>query len=105
MTFDEWFLSKQGEQYDSMYVFARDAWTAAQEVERIKHQAEIQRMTTLANTAKKWRGIAMSRDGRTVQEVQAEAVAAEREACAKIANKQGTSSGQRIAENIRARGS
>ena len=54
--------------------------------ERIKHQADIRRLTTLANTAEKWRGIAMARDGdgRTVQEVQAEAVAAEREACAKV---------------------
>lgn len=34
MTFDEWFLSKQGEPYDSMYVFARDAWIASQGVER-----------------------------------------------------------------------
>lgn len=34
MTFDEWFLSKQGGPYDSMYVFARDAWIASQEVER-----------------------------------------------------------------------
>lgn len=33
-TFDEWFSSKQGEAYDSMYCFARDAWKAAQEVER-----------------------------------------------------------------------
>lgn len=29
MTFDEWFQSKHGEPYDSMYVFARDAWKAA----------------------------------------------------------------------------
>ena len=29
MTFDEWFQSKQGEPYDSMYVFAKDAWNAA----------------------------------------------------------------------------
>lgn len=28
MTFDEWFNSKQGEPYDSMYVFAKDAWAA-----------------------------------------------------------------------------
>lgn len=33
-TFDEWFSSKQGEAYDSMYCFARDAWKAAQGVER-----------------------------------------------------------------------
>lgn len=31
MTFDEWFLSKQGEAYDGMYTFARDAWNAAVE--------------------------------------------------------------------------
>ena len=55
--------------------------------ERIKHQAEIQRLTALAQTAEKWRGIAMSRDGggRTVQQVQEEARAAEREACALVA--------------------
>lgn len=34
MTFDEWFQSKQGEPYDSMYVFARDAWTSAIAAER-----------------------------------------------------------------------
>ena len=28
MTFDEWFQSKQGEPYDSMYPFARDAFKA-----------------------------------------------------------------------------
>lgn len=54
--------------------------------ERIKRQSEIQRLTALANTAEKWRGIAMARDGdgRTVQQVQAEARAEEREACAKV---------------------
>ena len=31
MTFNEWFQSKQGEPYDSMYLFARDAWAAARE--------------------------------------------------------------------------
>lgn len=34
MTFDQWFKSKQGEAYDSMYLFARDAWQAAQAAER-----------------------------------------------------------------------
>lgn len=34
MTFDDWFRSKQGEPYDSMYVFARDAWHAATADER-----------------------------------------------------------------------
>ena len=59
---------------------------AAVAAERVKHQPEIQRLTELANTAEKWRGIAMARggDGRTVQEVQEEARAAEREACAKV---------------------
>lgn len=28
MTYEEWFSSKQGEPYDSMYVFAKDAWQA-----------------------------------------------------------------------------
>lgn len=56
------------------------------DAERIKYQSEIQRLTELANTAEKWRGIAMARDGdgRTVQQVQAEARAAEREECAQI---------------------
>lgn len=31
--FDDWFRSKQGEPYDSMYVFARDAWNASQAAE------------------------------------------------------------------------
>lgn len=54
--------------------------------ERIKHQSEIQRLTELANAAEKWRGIAMARDGdgRTVQQVQAEARADEREMCAQV---------------------
>jgi len=29
MTFQEWFQSKQGEPYDSMFMFAKDAWEAA----------------------------------------------------------------------------
>ena len=34
MTFEDWYLNKQGGYYDSMYLFARDAWQAAQEAER-----------------------------------------------------------------------
>lgn len=36
MTFDEWFKSKQGESYDSMYPFARDAF-AAGKLEAAQH--------------------------------------------------------------------
>ena len=31
-TFERWFISKQGESYDSMYVFARDSWQASAEL-------------------------------------------------------------------------
>lgn len=34
MTFDEWFQSKQGEAYASMYAFAKDAWEIAINIER-----------------------------------------------------------------------
>ena len=34
MTFDEWFQSKQGEAYESMYAFAKAAWKAATLAER-----------------------------------------------------------------------
>jgi len=34
MDFEEWFLSKQGEAYGSMYAFAKDAWAAAVSAER-----------------------------------------------------------------------
>lgn len=88
MTFEEWW-HKEGLLYfgTGTKSDAREIWNYAQAAERIKNQAEIQRLTTLANTAEKWRGIAMSRDGngRTVQEVWNEAAAAEREACAKVA--------------------
>lgn len=59
---------------------------AAVAAERAKHQSEIQHLVEKANSAEKWRGVAMARngDGRTVQEVQEEARAEEREACAKV---------------------
>ena len=34
MNFEQWFMSKQGMPYDSMRVFAQDAWNAAVEAER-----------------------------------------------------------------------
>src|SRR5574340_498162 len=44
MTFDEWFRSKQGEPYYSMWAFARDAWqeSAKQEREACAQEAERQ---------------------------------------------------------------
>lgn len=54
--------------------------------ERRKHQADIERWKEAAVTAEKWRGVALSKDGdgRTVQRIQQEAAAAEREECAKV---------------------
>ena len=56
--------------------------------ERRKHQADIERWKEAAVTAEKWRGLALSRDpgaaGATVQAIQQEAAAAEREACAPV---------------------
>jgi len=51
-----------------------------------KMQAELERLRELAATAEKWRGIASARhgDGRTVAEIQNEARAEEREACARV---------------------
>lgn len=74
--------ARTGSVSDGYFKFA----ALVEAAERIKHQSEIQRLTALANTAEKWRGIAMARDGdgRTVQQVQAEARADEREACAKV---------------------
>ena len=50
-------------------------------------QYENEALRTAVVTTEKWRGLAMSRDGdgRTVQSVQSEAAAVEREACAKVA--------------------
>lgn len=106
MTFDEWFQSKQGQPYYSYYDFAKDAWYESQEVERIKHQSEIQRLTTMANTAEKWRGIAMARDGdgMTVQEVWNEAAASEREACLNLSGEPWCLTRTDLEDAIRARG-
>lgn len=51
-----------------------------------EHQADIEKWKEAAATAEKWRGIALSKDGngRTVQAVQAEARAWERNACLEI---------------------
>jgi len=37
MTFKKWFESKQGEPYDSMFLFAKDAWEASES--RMKEDA------------------------------------------------------------------
>lgn len=81
--------------------------------ERQKHQADIERWKAEASTAEKWRGIACAKhgDGRTVQTIQQEAAAAEREACALVCEAKDT--GRRLttdykvlecASAIRARG-
>lgn len=53
------------------------AYAKGQDAKRIELQTEMQRLTDKAQTAEKWRGIALARDGdgRTVQAVQQEAVA------------------------------
>jgi hypothetical protein len=59
----------------------------AVELERQKHQADSERWKGEAATAEKWRGIACAKDGdgRTVQLIQQEAAAAERDRiCAAI---------------------
>lgn len=59
----------------------------AAEAERKKHQADIELWKAEAAKAELWRGRCLSMDhgdGRTVQQIQAEAVEAEREACAAI---------------------
>lgn len=57
------------------------AYAAGMESMRIELQTELQRLITQANAAEKWRGIALARDGdgRTVQEIQKEAVEAKRQ--------------------------
>lgn len=90
-----------------------DAISAAVAAERQKQQADIERWKAEAATAEKWRGIACAKhgDGRTVQIIQQEAAAAEREACALVCEAKDT--GRRLttdykvlecASAIRARG-
>ena len=102
MPLDEWF--KFCEWYKA-FPSNDSALREALEGERIKYQAEIQRLTTLANTAEKWRGIAMSLDGngRTVQEVWAEGAANEREVCAKMVEQWFNTNPDDCAAAIRAR--
>ena len=67
--------------------FARAVAQKAVEAERKKHQADIELWKAEAAKAELWRGRCLSMDhgdGRTVQQIQAEAVGAEREACAAI---------------------
>jgi len=80
--------------------------------ERRKHQADIERWKDAAMTAEKWRGKALSKDsggnGSTVQHLQQEAAAVEREACAKVCDERdddyGTFTASECAAAIRARG-
>lgn len=95
--------------------FLASFYALAAAAERRKHQADIERWKSAAATAEKWRGLALARDcgGRTVQRVQDEAAAAEREACAQIAQATVCDThiptgikiyGTRAAQAIRARG-
>lgn len=54
--------------------------------ERKKHQTDIERWKAEAATAQKWRALALAKDGsgQSVQLIQQEAAAIEREACAKV---------------------
>lgn len=86
--------------------------------ERRKHQADIEQWKAAAAKAEHWRAMALSRDGdgRTVQQIQAEAAAAEREACARLVYETGEWHGEgwrstlcmktksAISASIRARG-
>lgn len=72
---------------------------------------ELEALRDKANWAAKWRGIAVARDGdgRTVQTIQAEAIAEERKACAHMAahftgSYEAGQEGKAIAEAILARG-
>ena len=73
--------------------------------ERRKHQADIERWKTEAATAEKWRGLALSKegDGRTVQRIQQEAAALEREACAALADRAAAESNATYEECVSAR--
>lgn len=79
--------------------------------ERQNQQADIERWKADAATAEKWRGIACSKDGdgRTVQLIQQEAAAVEREACALVCEAEWSNVDERMygkqcAAIIRARG-
>lgn len=69
-------------------------------------QYENEALRTAVVTTEKWRGLAMSRDGdgRTVQAVQAEAAAVEREACAALVESWNTAMTDKLSAAIRARG-
>lgn len=90
---------KDGEMF-TRYEFAKLVAAA----ERRKHQGDIERWKEAAVTAQKWRAMALSKDddGRTVQRIQQEAAAAEREACAMVCSgraMQCESEAQRAIEN------
>lgn len=74
--------------------------------ERRKHQADIEAWKAQAAMAEKWRGMAHARHGdgqKVVQEIQREAAAVEREACAKLVSNWNTAMTDKLAAEIRAR--
>lgn len=99
------FFIEELEQYTALVV------KAAEEAERKKHQADIELWKGEAAKAELWRGrcLAMDHgDGRTVQQIQAEAIEAERKACAAEVEKLDCAMrcgvGSEVAATIRARG-
>lgn len=76
--------------------------------ERRKHQADIELWKGEAAKAEKWRGMALAKDpmqpGKAVQEIQREAAAAEREACAQVCDDNYWEDHRLFADAIRARG-
>lgn len=76
--------------------------------ERRKHQADIEAWKAQAAMAEKWRALALAKDpmqpGKVVQEIQREAAAYEREACAQLCEQSDRYQGSYFAKKIRERG-
>lgn len=75
--------------------------------ERRKHQADIESWKAQAAQAEKWRGMAHARHGdgqKVVQEIQREAAAYEREACAQLCEQSDCVNNGYFAKKIRERG-
>lgn len=76
--------------------------------ERRKHQADIEHWKAQAAQAEKWRSMALGKDpmqpGKVVQEIQREAAAYEREACAQLCEQSERVNNGYFAQKIRERG-
>lgn len=76
--------------------------------ERRKHQADIAMWKAQAVQAERWRGMALAKDpmqsGKVVQEIQREAAAYEREACAQLCEQSDRVNNGYFAQKIRERG-